>query len=77
MGNFLPGEADQEGYFRSPLDFLRFFLTFFLFKAAFNRFVLPVRFMETSLILWNLMERLRYTRKSTSVPGADDYLGRA
>lgn len=79
-GNFLPGEADQEGYFRSPLDFLRFFLTFFLFKAAFNRFVLPVRFMETSLILGILYGILCNApgalKKAHRFPGADDHRGR-
>jgi hypothetical protein len=29
----------QVGYFLSPLDFLKECLTFFLFKAAFKRFV--------------------------------------
>ena len=33
------------GYFLSPFDFLNELLTFFFFKAAFNRFVLPRFFM--------------------------------
>jgi hypothetical protein len=37
------------GYFLSPFDFLKDFLTFFLLSAAFNRFVLLLFFMETSL----------------------------
>jgi hypothetical protein len=31
----------QEGYFLSPLDFLKLLFTFFLFSAAFNRLVFP------------------------------------
>ncbi len=31
---------NQDGYFLSPLDFLKDLFTFFLFSAAFNRFVL-------------------------------------
>ncbi|MDO9123553.1 MAG: hypothetical protein Q7V12_03910, partial [Deltaproteobacteria bacterium] len=43
----LAGEEprDQVGNFRSPFDFLNELLTFFLFKAAFNRFVLPLFFI--------------------------------
>ncbi len=40
---------DQVGYFLSPFDFLRELLTFFLFRVAFNRFVLFLRFMSLSL----------------------------
>jgi len=39
---------DQVGYFLSPFDFLRELLTFFLFRVAFNRFVLFLRFMSLS-----------------------------
>jgi len=37
------------GYFLSPLDFLKECLTFFLFKAAFNRLVFFGLFISTSL----------------------------
>lgn len=40
---------DQVGYFLSPLDFLRECLTFFLFKAAFKRFVFLRLFMPNPL----------------------------
>ena len=38
----------QVGYFLSPFDFLRELFTFFLFKAAFKRFVLFLFFMSSS-----------------------------
>jgi hypothetical protein len=43
----LAGEElkDQVGNFLSPFDFLNELLTFFLFKAAFNRFVFPLFFI--------------------------------
>lgn len=43
----LAGEElkDQVGNFRSPFDFLNELLTFFLFSAAFNRFVFPLFFI--------------------------------
>jgi len=36
----------QEGYFLSPLDFLKHLLTFFLFNAAFRRLALLLRFIS-------------------------------
>jgi len=41
--------SDQVGYFLSPLDFLKECLTFFLFKAAFNRLVFFRLFMFSSV----------------------------
>jgi len=40
---------DQVGYFLSPLDFLKEFLTFFLLRAAFKRLVFFRRFMFSSI----------------------------
>jgi len=39
--------TDYVGYFLSPFDFLNECLTFFLFRAAFKRFVLLRFFMST------------------------------
>jgi hypothetical protein len=38
----------QVGYFLSPFDFLKELFTFFLFRAAFNRFVFPRLFIIPS-----------------------------
>jgi hypothetical protein len=62
---------DQVGYFLSPFDFLRELLTFFLFRVAFNRFVLFLRFM--SLSFKNSSLRLWISLLDTEIRGHTNY----
>jgi len=48
-------KGNQVEYFLSPLDFLRFFLVFFLFSVAFSRFVFPLCFIFPPFQLQNLV----------------------
>lgn len=65
----LAGEEprNQVGNFRSPFDFLNELLTFFLFKAAFNRFVF-LRLFSIVNSWYNLIVEGRKWKMVFSIP---------